>query len=95
MKKCFKIWKDYEQQKKLEKAKDRRMDEIYKKNLMKKSFFPWRTLTYKDGYANTVQKEANKDIVHIQQQYQGIIDILKQKIRETDEIIKVKKAAKG
>lgn len=43
MKKCFKIWKDYEQERKLEKAKDQRMDEIYKRNLMKKSFFPWRT----------------------------------------------------
>ncbi len=71
------------------------MTKIYQRNLLKKSFFPWRTLTYKDGYANTVQKEANKDITHIQEQYQGIIEILKQKIRETDEIIKVKKAAKG
>ena len=95
MKKCFKIWKKYEQQKKLQKAQDLRMTKIYQRNLLKKSFFPWRTLTYKDGYANTVQKEANKDITHIQEQYQGIIEILKQKIRETDEIIKVKKAAKG
>ncbi len=56
MKKCFKIWKDYEKRKKMEKAEDRRMDNIYRQNLMKKSFFPWRTLTYKDGYASTVQK---------------------------------------
>lgn len=62
---------------------------------MKKSFFPWRTLTYKDGYASSVQRQANKDIYHIQQQYQGIIEILKSKIRQTDEMIKVKKAAKG
>ena len=43
MKKCFKIMKDYEQERKLAKAKDQRMDEIYRRNLMKKSFFPWRT----------------------------------------------------
>ena len=42
-----------------------------------------------------MRREAEKDIVHIQEQYQGIIDILKQKIQETDEVIKVKKAAKG
>lgn len=35
--------KDYEQERKLAKARDQRMDEIYRKNLMKKSFFPWRT----------------------------------------------------
>ncbi len=56
MKKCIKIWKDYEKRKKMEKPEDRRMDNIYRQNLMKKSFFPWRTLTYKDGYASTVQK---------------------------------------
>lgn len=42
-----------------------------------------------------MRQEADKDIYHIQEQYQGIIEILKQKVRETDEIIKVKKAAKG
>ena len=56
MKKCFKLWKDYEREQKLSKAQDLRMDQIYKKNLLKKSFFPWRTLTYKDGYANSVQR---------------------------------------
>ena len=71
------------------------MDLIYKRNLMKKSFFPWRTLTYKDGYANSVRREAEKDIVNIHEQYQSIIEILKTKINETDEIIRVKKAAKG
>jgi hypothetical protein len=52
-------------------------------------------LTYKEGFANTVRKEAEKDVAHIQTQYQGIIEILKQKIKETDEVIRVKKAAKG
>lgn len=33
--------------------------------------------------------------MNIHEQYQNIIDILKSKISETDEIIKVKKAAKG
>lgn len=62
---------------------------------MKKSFFPWRCLTYKDGYCNTVQRQADKDIQNIHQQYQEIINILKEKILETDELIRVKKAAKG
>jgi hypothetical protein len=35
---------------------DEKMDLLYRKNLLKKSFFPWRYLTYKDGFANTVQK---------------------------------------
>ena len=56
MKKCFKAMREYELERKAAKARDRRMDGIYQKNLMKKSFFPWRTLTYKDGYANSIQK---------------------------------------
>lgn len=52
-------------------------------------------LTYKDGYENTVRRETEKDIMNIHEQYQSIIDILKGKIGETDEIIRVKKAAKG
>lgn len=56
MKKCFKALRDYELERKAAKARDRRMDLIYQRNLMKKSFFPWRTLTYKDGYANSVRK---------------------------------------
>lgn len=56
MKKCFKALHDYELERKAAKARDNKMDLIYRRNLMKKSFFPWRTLTYKDGYAHTVQK---------------------------------------
>lgn len=56
MKKCFKLWKEYEKETKEGKALDHKMDQIYRRNLMKKSFFPWRTLTYKDGYANSVQR---------------------------------------
>jgi hypothetical protein len=52
-------------------------------------------LTYKDGYENTIRRETERDIMNIHEQYQNIIDILKSKISETDEIIKVKKAAKG
>ncbi len=33
--------------------------------------------------------------MNIHEQYKGIIDILKQKINETDNLTKVKKAAKG
>lgn len=53
------------------------------------------SLTYKDGYENTVRRETEKDIQSIHEQYQSIIDILKAKIGETDDLIKVKRAAKG
>ena len=52
-------------------------------------------LTYKEGYESTVRRETEKDIASIHEQYQSIIDILKTKICETDDMIKVKKAAKG
>jgi hypothetical protein len=52
-------------------------------------------LTYKEGYENTVRKETEHDITSIHEQYQSIIDILKTKIGETDDMIKVKRAAKG
>lgn len=52
-------------------------------------------LTYKEGYESTVRRETEKDIASIHEQYQNIIDILKTKICETDDMIKVKKAAKG
>jgi len=53
------------------------------------------SLTYKDGYENTVRRETEKDIQNIHEQYQSIIDILKAKIGETDDLTKVKRAAKG
>ena len=46
LKKCFKVMRDNELERKLARAKDQRMDEIYRRNLMKKSFFPWRTYFY-------------------------------------------------
>jgi hypothetical protein len=42
-----------------------------------------------------VRRETEKDIQNIHEQYQSIIDILKAKIGETDDLIKVKRAAKG
>jgi hypothetical protein len=42
-----------------------------------------------------VKHETERDIQNIHEQYQSIIDILKVKIGETDDMIKVKKAAKG
>jgi uncharacterized membrane protein len=53
------------------------------------------SLTYKEGYENTVKHETERDIQNIHEQYQSIIDILKTKIGETDEMIKIKRAAKG
>ena len=46
LKKSLKILKDYEMERKMAKARDKRMDAIYRRNLMKKSFFPWRTYFY-------------------------------------------------
>ena len=43
LKRCIKVFKDNEAEMKFQKARDHRMDMIYAKNLMKKSFFPWRT----------------------------------------------------
>lgn len=43
MKKCFKIMRDYELERKAARALDQKMDQIYQRNLLKKSFFPWRT----------------------------------------------------
>jgi hypothetical protein len=43
LKKCLRIWKSYGQEQRLEKTKELRMAEIYLRNLMKKSFYPWRT----------------------------------------------------
>ena len=43
IKKCMKVFKDNEAQMQAEKAQTHQMDMIYAKNLMKKSFFPWRT----------------------------------------------------
>ena len=53
------------------------------------------SLTYKQGYENTVRRETERDIQNIHEQYQSIIDIMKSKISETDEMIKIKRAAKG
>lgn len=52
-------------------------------------------LTYKEGYENTVRRETEKDIQSIHEQYRSIIDILKAKIVESEEMVKVKRAAKG
>lgn len=42
-----------------------------------------------------MRRETEKDIGCIHEQYQSIIEVLKTKIAETDEAIRVKKAAKG
>ena len=60
------------------------MDAVYHRNLLKKAFFPWRRLTYKDGFANTVRRETSEDIMQIHAQYQSIVNILKAKIIDTE-----------
>lgn len=74
------------------------IEEIYLRKAFshgERNFIIKYRLTYKEGYANTVRREAEKDIANIHEQYQNIIEILKTKINETDDIIRVKKAAKG
>ena len=71
------------------------MDSVYHNNLLKKVFFPWRRLTYRDGYANTVQRETSEDIMQIHAQYQSIVNVLKTKITDTEDMTKIKRAAKG
>ena len=95
MKKVWKVFRDNQIELQQARALDKRMDNVYCHNLLKKAFFPWRTLTYKDGYANTVRVETQKDIASIHEQYGAIIDILKTKISEVDEVTRLKRAAKG
>lgn len=42
-----------------------------------------------------MKHETERDIQSIHEQYHSIIEILKTKIGETDEMIKIKRAAKG
>ena len=56
LKKSFKLMRENKLKRKEERILDEKMDLLYRKNLLKKSFFPWRYLTYKDGFGNTVQK---------------------------------------
>ena len=42
-----------------------------------------------------VRRETSEDLMQIHSQYQSIIDILKGKIHDTEDTIKVKRAAKG
>ena len=43
MKKVWKGFNDYKIMRQEEKAMNQKMDDIYFKNLKKKTFFPWRT----------------------------------------------------
>lgn len=50
MKKVWRQLLENKDERQQAKALDRRMDEVYRKNLLKKTFFPWRTyfLNYPD-----------------------------------------------
>lgn len=58
-------------------------------------FSHFHSLTYKDGHENKIIQQTQHDIQNIHSQYSSIIDLLKKKIRDTDDLIKIKKAAKG
>lgn len=55
-KKVWKVFFDNMRERKEARELDQKMDGVYRRNLFKKAFFPWRTLTYKDGFANTVRR---------------------------------------
>lgn len=42
-KKVWKILDDHRRERQFAKELDRKMDAVYRKNLLKKAFFPWRT----------------------------------------------------
>ena len=46
MKKVCKLLDQNRRERKEARELDRKMDELYKKNLKKKAFFPWRTYTF-------------------------------------------------
>lgn len=50
---------------------------------MQKCFFPWRALTYKDGYENSVKRQTEVQLRKIHTEFGGILEVLKQKIIET------------
>ena len=95
LKKVWKVFRENQAERKYQRELENQMDDIYRRNLLKKAFFPWRTLTYKDGYANTVRVATHRDIASIHTQYSAIVDILKSKIAEVDEVTRLKRAAKG
>lgn len=45
-----------------EKKQEARMNRLYETRLKKKSFFPWRALTYKGGYENTVRRQGEAEL---------------------------------
>ena len=46
MKKAWKVFVENRNERKRAKELDRQMDEVYRRNLMKKAFFPWRTYPF-------------------------------------------------
>ena len=43
LKKTLRILKNYQIERQAAKIRDLKMDSVYRKNLLKKAFFPWRT----------------------------------------------------
>lgn len=43
LKRAWKLLEDNRSQRKLARELDHKMDAVYRKNLLKKAFFPWRT----------------------------------------------------
>jgi hypothetical protein len=44
LKKAWKIFEENKNERQKAKELERKMDAVYRKNLLKKAFFPWRTL---------------------------------------------------
>lgn len=58
LKKCLRIFKNYQQHRLEKKAQKAKLLALYQKNLLKKSFFPWRTylFTYTEFAIRTVMR---------------------------------------
>ena len=58
LKKGFRAFKANAEESMKEKKLEAKMVNHFQMRLMRKCFFPWRALTYKDGYENSVKRQT-------------------------------------
>lgn len=81
--------------KKAEKNLDRRTYNKYLSNLRNKTFFAWRNVIYKAAFEMKLLRTSKKEVNGVQEEYIKIMQTLKQKINETEELIRIKKGLKA
>ena len=62
LKKVMRSFKQNAERRLGKKKVERKMQTLYKEKLMHKCFFPWRALTYKDGYENQVKRHSHSQL---------------------------------